>query len=87
LSVAFNFCGRTAARELRDRWLEHAAANPSALVSARKYDVSKTLPSALRPRLHESEVDVGRLLPSAQRNCIAAIAPADAVVRSLPEAA
>lgn len=32
-----------AARELRDRWLEHANADPSALVSAGKYDVSKRL--------------------------------------------
>jgi len=44
LSVAFNVCGRTAARE---------AANPSALVSAGKYDVSKiaALPARVNPLL------------------------------------
>jgi hypothetical protein len=34
-----------AARELRDRWLEHVNADPSALLSAGKYDVARVLGS------------------------------------------
>ena len=40
-----------AARELRDRWLEQVSADPTALLSAGKYKVSKALPSrgGIRP--------------------------------------
>jgi hypothetical protein len=36
----------TAARELRDRWLERVNEDPSLLLSEGKYDVSRALPGA-----------------------------------------
>jgi hypothetical protein len=52
-----------AARELRDRWLERANADPSALLSAGKYDVSRALTGA-GVSLRGAEIDPVRALPA-----------------------
>ena len=49
-----------AARELRDRWLEKVADDPSLIGSAAKYEVSRALPD--RPA---ESVTPTRLLPQA----------------------
>jgi hypothetical protein len=56
-----------AARELRDRYLEHLAANPSAeLLPARgKYDVSRALESALGDQQSAIASPAIRSLPAA----------------------
>jgi hypothetical protein len=53
-----------AARELRDRWLEHANADPSMLLPTGKYDVARALVSAVEPALSSNISDEVRSLPA-----------------------
>jgi ribosomal protein S18 acetylase RimI-like enzyme len=45
-----------AARELRDRWLEHVNANPAALAEAGKYEIARQLPAARDQQPHDAKL-------------------------------
>ena len=59
-----------AARELKDRWLEHVNANPAALASAGKYDVGRAIASDATATFAEGE-EIAGCVAIAERGPIA----------------